>query len=264
MHARLWLNVLLLLAVAALGSWLLLGEPEAPPLPPPLAVSTIDPASVNRIHLGRPGNPDLLLQRSGTEWQMVSPVQARANPFRINSLLSLLQTYSISTVNADPGAVGLTDNNSVVTLAFDDEVFRFGDSNPLDQSRYLLHRNTIHLVEDTLYQQLLQDAGFFVDKRLLSDMEQLVSVTLSDPALSITDPALLIRWQQLEAERVSLADATVSGAELLIETTTGIQIPLRLLISSTEVQLIRPDMGLVYHLPTAQAVDLGLTTTVTE
>jgi Domain of unknown function (DUF4340) len=264
MHARLWLNVVLLLAVAALGSWLLLGEPPAPPLPPPVAISAIDPTTVNRIHLGRPGNLDLLLQRSGTEWQIVSPVQARVNPFRVNSLLSLLQTYSISTFNADPGAVGLTDNNSVVTLEFDEAVFRFGDTNPLDQSRYLLHRNTIHLIEDTLYQQLLQDAGFFVDKRLLSDVEQLVSVTLSDPALSITDPALLIRWQHLEAERVSLADATLSGAELLLETTTGEKIPFRVHMSPTEVQLLRPDTGLVYHLPAAQSADLGLTTTVTE
>lgn len=264
MHARLWLNVLLLLAVTALGSWLLLGEPAAPPLPPPLAVSTIDPTTVNRIHLGRPGNPDLLLQRSGKTWQMVSPVQARANPFRINSLLSLLQTYSIATVNADPGTLGLTDNNSVVTLAFDNALFRFGDSNPLDQSRYLLHGNTIHLVEDTLYQQLLQDTGFFVDKRLLSDMEKPVSVTLSDPALSITDPALLTRWQQLEADKVSLDDATVSGSELLLEMTNGEKIPFRVHMSSTEIQLLRPDTGLVYHLPAAQAEVLGLTTTVAE
>ena len=258
------MNVVLLLAVAALGSWLLLGDPEAPPVPPPVAVSSIDPTTVNRIHLGRPGNPDLLLQRSGTVWQMVSPIQARVNPFRVNSLLSLLQTYSISTVNADPGAVGLTDNNSVVTLAFDDEVFRFGDTNPLDQSRYLLHRNTIHLVEDTLYQQLLQDAGFFVDKHLLSDLEKLVNITLSDPARSITDPALLTRWQQLEADKVSLDDTTASGAELLLETTTGEQIPLRVHMSSTEVQLLRPDTGLIYHLPATQAEVLGLTTTVIE
>jgi hypothetical protein len=260
MHTRVWLNVVLLIAVAALGCWLLLVESDAP-LPPPLPVSTIDPTRINRIHLSRPDKPDLLLQRSGTAWQMVSPVQAPVNPFRINSLLSLLQAYSISTVDADPATLGLTDTNRVVTVAFDEAIFRFGDSNPLDQSRYLLHDNTIHLVEDTLYQQLLQDTGFFVDKRLLAETERLRRITQSDPATSITDPALLARWESLEADKVSLAESGLAGTELLLEMTNGEKKAFRLLMLTPELQLHSPDTGLVYHLPAAQAITLGLTST---
>ena len=75
---------------------------------------------------------------------------------------------------------------------------------------------------------------------------------------------LIITANDEQAERVSLADVTVSGAELLLETTTSEKIPFRVHMSPTEVQLLRPDPGLVYHLPAAQSADLGLTITVIE
>ena len=171
MRSRLRLNLFLSVVVAGLGAWLWLSGPLLPQEQVYVLISEIDPASVDHIALTRHGKPDLALQRSGTHWQITSPITAAANPFRITSLLSLLQMRSISTVNAPLEQLGLAEANHPLSLTFDHHRFRFGGVNPLDRSRYVEYEGRVHLVDDTLYPQLLQDAGFFVDATATTPIE---------------------------------------------------------------------------------------------
>ncbi len=270
MQARILLNIVLLLLIIVVAVYLTRTDAPVPAGQESIPLSTIDPASINHIRVARPGKPDLVLQKSDPDWQITSPIQTAANSFRTSSLLALLQTRSISTVLSDPANFGLTDNQ--VTVSFDNHVFRFGNSNPLDNSRYILHNNIIHLVEDTLYEQLRQDAAFFADTRLLPAASALVRVKLADLELAyINDiwtqvsgpgrPAIADiarHWSQIEATRVSLAQATTTPVDIILETASGDLIELSILADSPELLLRRIDTGTVYHLPGQTAADLGI------
>jgi hypothetical protein len=275
MQARLLTNLSLLALVIIL--MVTLWPSDAPePAPAYTPLTSIDPAKVKTIHLTRSNRPDLLLQKSGADWQINSPVQIAANPFRVSSLLSLLNTHSISTVPSGKDTYGLTDIDKPVTLTFDNQVFRFGDINPFDQSRYLLHNGIIHLVDDNLYQQLLQDVTFFVDTHLLAVGTELDRIRLANLEIQYQDNhwsqiagatslpvssviAIAARWQQLEANRVTAATGSPVPADIFLHTTGGDQIMLTIISTTAELQLLRIDKGIVYHFPAQTAVDLGIT-----
>lgn len=275
MQARLLTNLTLLALVIILTVTLWPADmPEPAPAYTPL--TSIDPATVKAIHLSRSNRPDLLLQKSGADWQISSPIQIAANPFRVSSLLSLLNTHSISTVPSGKDTYGLTDMDKPVTLTFDNQVFRFGDINPFDQSRYLLHDGIIHLVDDKLYQQLLQDVPFFVDTHLLAAGSVLDRIRLAGLEIQYQDNnwsqidgatflpvarviAIADRWLQLEANRVTAATGSDVPADILLQTKGGDQIMLTSITTTDELQLLRIDKGIVYHFPAQTAVDLGIT-----
>lgn len=273
MQARIVLNIFLLLLILGLAAYLTRTDAPIPAGQESITLSTIDPVSVNHIQVSRPGKPDLVLQKSGTDWHIVSPIQAVANTFRTSSLLALLQSRSLSTVSADPASFGLANNQ--VTVTFDNHVFRFGNINPMDNSRYVLHNDIIHLVEDTLYDQLLQDAAFFADNRLLPIATSVVRIKLAEleiayinnswiqvsgtnqiPVATIT--AMAARWHQLEATRVTTAAATSAAVDIILETDTGALIEIATLAENPELLLQRIDTGTVYHFPAQTAVDLGI------
>jgi len=276
MQARLSLNLFLLVLVTVLTVYLL--STEAPEQSPYLPVANIDTATVREIRLARPGKADLLIQNTGTDWQIISPVNIAANPFRVSSLLAFLQIHSISRVTiSNPEAFGLSDADNTVTLTFNDQVFRFGDTNPLDQSRYIEHNNTVHLIEDTLYQQLLQDAAFFASNRLLAGSAQLLKIRTANLELDYLDHVwqqagvtnrlteaditeLVERWQQLEATRVSTAvTKPTSVADIVLEADIGNRIELVTIALTPELLLYRYDAGILYHFPAELAADLGIT-----
>lgn len=162
MQSRQLLNVVLTLTALALGTWLWFTTP-ATPQQGSMPLSKLDPEAIQHIQVQRPGKPDLVLQRSGQAWQITAPLQAPASQFRISSLIALAQAPVISTVDMAPDKAGIRQEPESVNVKLDDQLFRFGDVNPLDRSRYVEHGGSIYLIEDTLYPQLLQAADFFVE-----------------------------------------------------------------------------------------------------
>ena len=273
MQARIKLNLFLLGLIIVLAVYLTRTEAPTPVGQMFIPLSTIDPATVNHIQTSRPGMPDLILQKSGTDWQITSPVQVPANPFRVSSLLELLQTRSISTVTTVADAFGIAD--SQVTLSFNNNTFKFGNINTLDQSRYILFENTVHLIEDRLYDQLLQDVAFFADKRLLPEASTLVRIKVPDielayinnswtqlsgatplPVIALSELAL--RWSQLEATRISIATVASVPADIVLETNAGELIELAFISGAPELLLQRIDTGMIYHYPAHTAIELGV------
>lgn len=127
------------------------------------AVTGMDGNSITRISVTRTGREVLRFIKQGNGWRMESPRSARANPTRINTILALLQTRSYAQLDA--GDMDLTRfdlSKPAVILKLNRHEFRFGNNNTLEGRRYLLFQDTIHLIDDGLYQQLLQPAEFFV------------------------------------------------------------------------------------------------------
>jgi len=269
-------NILLAATIVVLAAYLFNTET---PVPASIntGISATDPASIRQIRISRPGKPDIEIVRSGDGWIMTRPLQVTANPFRISSILELLQTHSLARLNADVSDLdrfGLMP--AAVILTLDDQRFHFGNVNPLDHGRYLMHGQTIHVIEDTLYYQLVQDAGFFVNPRVLPSGAELTHISHTgfelnyrngrweqsggNPQLPLDDLlAMADAWAMLEATTVvvTLGQQAKEG-EILLGTSEGLRIALSTRLSSTELVLSRSDQGIEYHFPAQTARTLGI------
>ena len=132
----------------------------------PVAVSSIDKHGITVINISRGEREDITFNKAGDTWQMATPLHARANNTRIDAVLSVLQARSYTQLDAGMMDLDRFDlANPAVTLTFNNFEFLFGGSNPLEGRRYLLFQGTIHLIDDGLYQQLLQPAEFFIQNQ---------------------------------------------------------------------------------------------------
>lgn len=165
MHRRILLNLSLAVVVVATAALLWLVPPEEK-TPAPLLVPDADAANIGAIRVQRTGLAELRFRRDGRTWTMTAPVTAPAHQARINALLGLLTDQSLSRLPAaDLARFGLAEPAVVVEIG--PHRIALGDSHPIDAQRYVLYGETVHLVPDSLYPQLMQNAGFFLDSHLL-------------------------------------------------------------------------------------------------
>ena len=52
----------------------------------------------------------------------------------------------------------------------------FGTTHPIDQKRYVLFNETIHLIDDYLFHQLMVNVYFFADVKLLANDLDIISI----------------------------------------------------------------------------------------
>lgn len=275
MQSRILLSATLATGIIILAWYL--AKSATPPSGQAITVAaSLDPASVQRIQISRADKEDIVIEKSGNDWIINSPLSIAANPFRINSILSLPSSRSLAQLPAnesDLDQLGLQP--SAVTLRLDDNVFEFGTVSPLEEGRYLLHGQTIHVIEDNLFHQLVQDTGFFISTRLISDDDPLVRISYPDFELHYTDdrwhqsggvrqlsPAELdiitSTWSGLEANRVSLASADNRETDILLHTASGVEIALSVQSSATGLVLSRTAPRLDYRISRETGQALGL------
>ena len=161
MNKLTYINLLLLVVIVLLAAFLLLtrndGQPEQ------LNVSAIDPDSIDQIIISRAGQSELHFSKQTGRWRMLSPLAAPANDTRIQAILSILSARShtqLDVAGLDPDRFSLRSPS--VTLKLNEHEFRFGDAAPMDNRRYLLYLDTVHLINDGLFQQLQQKPEFFI------------------------------------------------------------------------------------------------------
>ena len=162
MNKRALLNVLLLALIAILAAFLVLTDRDAA-TPVLVTVSTIDPNSIRQISVSRAGQVELQFSKQADGWYMQSPLAAPANNTRINAMLAILHARSharLPVAGLDPDQFGVRDPS--VILRLDEHEFRFGGPGPLDDRRYLLYRDELHLINDGLFLQLQQKPEFFI------------------------------------------------------------------------------------------------------
>jgi hypothetical protein len=165
MRQRTLLNLALigLVAAIAIALWL---SPVQEDTPAPPLIAGVKPGDIDTIRVQRPGDVDMRFRRTGGAWRMVEPVAAPAHEARIDALLGLLADQSLARLPAtDLARFGLETPAMFVELG--PHRIAFGDPHPIDAKRYVLLGDTVHLVPDSLYAQLTQNAGFFIDNHLL-------------------------------------------------------------------------------------------------
>lgn len=250
MSRRLLLNLVLL---ATLGVLVLLIWHELVPPPDHGRVGTRTAAEIDRIVVERADGEMLRLSRSWDRWQLHEPRMLPASLQHVEMVLALLDARSevrYPASSLDLAVLGLSEPRLRVSLG--DQVFVFGGIEPLSQRRYVLYRNEVFLILDTVSPLLLGPWWNFIDRSLLGREEEIVAVELSDGRLLVGADAraLVERWRATSASIVRPVERAEGAAEPLVEMrlASGEAVRWYLAADGDQPRLVRPDLQLAYHI----------------
>ena len=115
-------------------------------------------------------NRQLVFKRNGPQWLSVSSPEQAIEKETLSKLLGILKTHSyrqFEKTENNLSAFGL--NTPLYQLTLDNLVIRFGITDPVENLRYVLLNDKIHLINDMYLQFFLADEQFFFHK---ADTEQ--------------------------------------------------------------------------------------------
>lgn len=274
MRRRTLTNLVLFSIVAALAAVLAFTGPKTKkPAANPL--TQIAPTSISHISLVRANSPDVEFERGNGNWNLVAPVKVRASRSRVNAMLQLLHARSYANLPAQSGKLarfGL--DKPKITLSLGDHKFSFGDTDPIDDRRYILYGGAVHLVDDYLYFQLTQDPGFFTDPTLLPPGSEPIRITYPDSTLALDSgvwtqqPAagkkgndlktVVLDWETARAITVRTLRPAESHGQITVDLKKGPSVTFELVGDNTNPVLARTDLDLEYHLDSYTAKQLLL------
>jgi len=270
MNPRNLFNLLLAVAVLALGALIWFAQQE-PPEVEPERLTTFSGADITRIEIRPARHADALLKRRGTEWWLVEPFTARADRVKVDAAIGLARArsqarYSASAV--DTRQAGLDEPQLV--LRINDIQLELGSTEPLHGRRFVRIGDSVHLIVDR-YSYLLQGGvASLVSPQLLPTGARLREIELpglhllqrdgrwqlADGEVTSADAvqALVDEWRHARALRVSRSDGEADGESITLQL-LGDAPPIRFILQrgEDEVLLIRPDLGLSYHFTPAVA-----------
>lgn len=265
MRGRLLANLFLLGLSAALLAvlWLEPGREE----PAVERLSTIDPATVERIQIQWPGGQTMTVRRDADGWRMSAPYQLPADDLRIRALLSLAAAQSLARFPVSDDELsqyGLAPPRARIVL--DEATFEVGDTEPLNGRRYVRHGDRVHLVADDFFQHLSAEPASYLYPGPMGPDAEPVELYLSGTRLRLVDG----RWRRepastgLSADRINeLAELwatvralSVSRFDPSLNWTQSVEVrradeaePRRFRVAWTDYELLlgRPDAGIQYH-----------------
>ena len=263
MQSRALLNIVLLLFVAGLGVYVYFSSQQEQAAPPQTRLVPLSAEQVTRITIVH-NERRIELQKSGERWRMLHPIAIDANTFRVDTLLNMLQTGSHASYPAgtlDLAKYGLADSST--SISFNDATIAFGIVNPVNEQRYVLAGDSVHLIEDHFYPLLSSQTGTLVARELISgdaDIEKLVlpahTLTRDESGRWHSDQAIppdainetLYHWQHSQAFGVHNYMPRDPLEEIRVYL-VGNTNPLIFRVTDTDPWLIiaRPDLDIEYH-----------------
>ncbi len=275
MNSRLLLNLLLLIIIGALGVFIFtssdktetnitrLGGPKA--------------ENINTITIQRNGLADIFLEKNNDIWWMSNPYKVRANTVPINALLKFSQTISHSRFSAENKNLRDYDlQPAKASLALNGVEYLFGNIEHINNRRYILKDNTIHLTTDLFYYRLRTNTEAFISPKLIPDNSQITALTLPDLKLNKSAQGewlvsgkqstqafsndaiqiLLDHWHNKQA--IQVLPAKINSKEKKVQLVFSDNTKINFLVNKTKNNfiLIRKDLGLQYQLPIDAAKDL--------
>lgn len=263
MKTKLWLNLSLL---ALIGVFALLaafepGKKKAETMP----LALLDTTAVKKIEIS--GKETLSLEKKEGHWSLTAPFQAPANDHRVELLLKIPATASSASYPAVTGELarfGLAPAGTVLRL--DDLTLEFGDSDPIQQQRYVKIGETLHLAEDNFHHHLTAPATDYVEKKLLPEDPDLRKIELpglvltredggkwrSEPPQDPPNPLyeLVDAWKYARAYDVKRHEAkdAPSGESISVTLGQGEPVEFGIVRRTPELVLLRADWGLEFHL----------------
>jgi hypothetical protein len=260
---RLWINLGLLGLIVILIIFVLNdGQETGKELQ---RLSTIDKNTIKQIQVFRKDLDNFQFDKKDNGWFLTSPQQYRANSARINAMLRMLEVESHAQLNpAEIDLKQLSLEDPIVTMKLNDHEFQFGNTDAIDQRRYVLFQNKIHLTNDSLYQQLMANAAFFADPNLIPDSFKISSIEYPDNILKQVDeqwqletlmdikPDQLKRipfnWENALAISAEPFKQPEAAATIKINSTDNKQIQYVIVSKEPHLVLGRKDLGIQFHM----------------
>jgi len=266
MKRSVWLNVAMLLGVAAIGVFIYLQPSDAPV---EHAMSTLSPAAAVAVRIERPGAAVVALQKKQGVWFLVDPFAARADEFMVQRLLALLQARTVHRFPAKDLARFDLDNPQA-RLIVDGQRFDFGLVNELSHEQYVLTGDAVYALSARYGLALPARPEALASRRLLAPGEAPVRIALPGFAVKevdgrwVLDPAPQERregevarwvdeWRFASAQRIEPHRRGEPGESVRIELSSGETLVIDILRRKPEVVLLRQDQHLQYHF----AVEVG-------
>lgn len=265
MNQRLLLNLLMLIAVLGLVA-LAIYKPgiEAPTESAPL--TTLNHEQINRIDITR-SDDAVSLERRDNGWWVTGDNPVPADQNQVDTLLGLTNLRPIrSYPSSELDSTQLHLEPALTTLRLNDTELRFGDTEPLDNMRYVRVGDRISLINDN-FQHILQGSRTqLASRKLLPDSADIVGVTLPNLKLSKSEtgswhiepeperisadaaPKLVTAWTTSSALWIGNYKTSENSTPVLIDLANGEHIQFELRQNGNETVLARPDFGLQYNL----------------
>lgn len=242
----------------------------------PKTVSVLDKKTITHVLVHRDNQEDIVLEKRDNTWHMTAPYQYPANEFRVDSLLQLASTESHAQYpveQLDVAKYGLDKPRAIVTLNHD-QVFSFGNTEPIQQRRYLRYNQTMHVVMDTFYYQVAAPADGFLDHAVLPGSKSIsklvlpkLTAELKDGKWSLTPApkdfsadqitALIDGWRYAQALQVSrYTGKPVSTAIRIYREGEDKPVEFGLSTTANEIILVRNDLKLQFVISGDKRKDL--------
>lgn len=257
MPRRLLINLVLLFCVIGLAVFLGTNK-EQEIIEPDVTLTDIYPDSIHRIHIERRDLDDIIFQKQDDHWHMQSPFNLPANPSRIKVMLKLLQAHSYDHFSApDNDLTPYMLAVPAVSIVLNDTRIAFGDTNPLNKKlRYVLVKDTVHIINDSLFHQLQTSATFFLNQKLIPPGATIKAIHLPELTIGNTDSGKVTRahqqiikaWMHVESVYVGKYEEIEPIDTIKLELTSGEIIEFIILSARPNLILARPDTGIKYHI----------------
>jgi Domain of unknown function (DUF4340) len=267
---RLITNLLLLIVVGVLTSVFILSDKQVDEVKTAL-LSNIDAAGIEHITVRQSSKEDIIFNRQGQQWFVTSPVHAIAHTSRVNAILHLLKSRSFAQIDVEDNSLEIYQlDPAILSLRMNSHEFFFGTTEPIDDRRYVMFDNTIHLVTDHLFHQLRQPPMFFVSPRLVPEREIISSIQFNDQIISKVNNSwtmlptnnavstehlgsLVQQWQKAEARQILQYQGADAEEKVILKYKSARTAYFDVISKTPNLILGRADLSLQYNLDRTMA-----------
>ena len=274
-----WLINLALLIVIGLLAWFVFYtvEKDKPEETPPL--SQLKATDIKTIQIKKANKAEIVLKKDKQGfWQMITPFELPANSFHIDNLLRILSEQHYKALEIDTKQLEeLKLSPPLVSVKFDDLEVEFGDSVPMAQGqRYVLINKKVNIILDRLYYNTLShDALRLLFLSPLGNNPKISEIKTPKYHIALKDKKWIVvsgLSTDISADELSaLTDNWKNASAFRIETYTEVDnigeiefkfadkkpaLHLKIISTTPDLVLARPDKGVQYTLPISQVEKL--------
>lgn len=284
MKSRWLVNLLLLLIVAGIVSFIYLRPPEQDDSRPVHEISTLKLAEFKHLSIEFPAKAPVVFEKRDDYWYLVQPYAARADQMTVQRIVSIVAAKTMDKFPADDARFGI--DNPRLKLRLNDEVFTFGIYNPVTSEQYVAYKDSVYLLPGTYSETAATQIVELLDKNPLKPTEQSqiagfdfsrleqweevrlqvsqndkqqwqVSVANAKPNQAEFNEWFDTYWTKIRAASVEpyTPDRKASYPSFTVKLKDGKQVVFDKLQESPDMILGRPDEGMQYHFPS----DVGFT-----
>ena len=266
MKRQLWINLGLALGVVVLA-WLVFFKSEQLADAGLHKLSNVKAAQVENISIHVANQPPIALVKKQNTWFLTEPLNARADPLRVESLLGVLTAQSEKRFAAKD-LVRYELDKPLAQLQLGTQSFAFGGVQPLSNQLYVLTNDAVYLISPVYFLDVTKPATALIAKQILAPEE--VPVAFEFPHYTLTREegtwrkkpsadtftqdsanAFADEWVQAQATSVQPATSLASAKLVRISLQSGKTLRVLFARADNVLLLLREDEGLLYRFPTA-------------